>query len=852
MKPSELDPGRWRRIDAILEAALDVAPEDLGAYLHEACAGDEALRLEVEALLKAESAGDARFESLGADLIQEALARWSDDGAGGHMVGPFRLLREVGRGGMGVVYQAEDTRLGRYVALKMLPPWLGVGAEAQRRFEAEARAVSALDHPNIATLHAIDESDDGQLYMVFSFYEGETLDARLARGPLSPADAVDVAAAIARGLEAAHANAVIHRDVKPSNVLLTEQGGVKLLDFGVAKVAGEDLTGEGIRLGTVAYMSPEQLRAEAIDPRTDLWSLGVVLYEMLTGSHPFDGSDPPSMLRAILEDEPRPLDTFGLSLPEPVQRILEKLLCKDRHGRYQSTEDLLADLGAARAGQAPPIVERDPPPTPRPRVRRIAVLPLVDLTEDGGQEHVVHGVHDALIAELGKIRALGVVSRTSVGQFRDRELPVPEVAKLMDVDAVVEGSVSRVEDSLAITVRLIAASPERHLWSGTFRRRLEEVLDVAAEVARSIAAELAITLSPSEERRLGPVHSVDPAAYEAYTMGLLYLERRSPDSHAEAQKHLRRATELDPGFAPAYAMRAEACGSATFFGLVSPAEGLPVARALADQALALDPALAPAHTALGAIRHFGDWDWSGAEAALRRATSLNPSYAYTYFMLAEVLSVQRRYAEALAAAERHRALEPFVPFAAFGPVIVLNGMRDFDGAIERAEPAVEFFADFWQGPWLLAQSLFGKGLHGEAVGHCEAAAKLSGRTPIALGALGFAYALDGGSDRARTVLEELERMAESVYVGATNFAMIHAGLGDRDQAFEWLERAFQERDMALVHVGDDVFYDPLRSDPRLGDLLGRMGLEPPATGIDGGRSGPDESLGQPPLRSDAS
>ena len=820
MRPSDLDPERWAEIDALLEAALEIAPAEQAAFLETRCADDPMLRAEVWALLQALSTSASRFDPPAAGLLEEALgSRLGEQ----RNVGRFRLVREIGRGGMGVVYLAEDTRLGRPVALKVLPPWLGMRARARARFEAEARTVSGLDHPNIATLYEIDETEDGQPYMVFAYYEGETLEARIHRGPLPPEEAVTIAIGIAEGLGAAHQSGAIHRDVKPSNVLLAVDG-VKLLDFGVAKMAGEELTGEGVRLGTIAYMSPEQVGTGPIDLRSDLWSLGVVLYEMLTGIHPFGGTDVPSMLRAILDEHPKPLSSFGRDLSDALQRVMDKLLHKDRSVRYQDTKSLLTDLRAVRAHEPPPVAVREPPPSPSPRVRRLAVLPLVDLTGNPDEDPIVRGLHHALIAQLGKVRSLSVVSRTSVERFRDAQEPPATIARLLDVEAVLEGSVSRVGTRIALTAQLIAVSPERDLWSGTYQRTIEGIFDMAADLARAVAAELEILLTPSEERRLGPPGSVMPEAYEAYAAGLLYLERRSPEGHQQAQLHLRRAIRLDPEFGQAHAMLADAYGSAAVFGLLSPAEALPRARSLVDRALALDPGLPVAQTVLGAILHFGDWDWGGAEAALRRAIALNPSHAYAHFMLAEVLSVQRRYREALASAERHRALEPFLPLSAFGPVIVLNDMRDFDRAMERAETANAFFTNFWQGPWFLVQSLLGKGLHARAVLEAEKAVTLSNRTPMALGALGVAYALDGRDDDAKRVLAELTTLAATAYVGATNLAMIHGALGEHEEAFDWLERAYLERDMALPHVGDDVFYDSLRSDRRFDAFLRRMGL----------------------------
>nr|NIP77870.1 protein kinase [Gemmatimonadota bacterium]NIQ52186.1 protein kinase [Gemmatimonadota bacterium]NIU72291.1 protein kinase [Gammaproteobacteria bacterium]NIX42788.1 protein kinase [Gemmatimonadota bacterium]NIY06956.1 protein kinase [Gemmatimonadota bacterium] len=446
MRPSRLEPERWRRIDGVLGAALDRSPSERASFLDHACAGDPELRREVEALLAAGDRTDGVLEDAAGRVAAGILE--TPGSSIGRRVGPFRILREIGRGGMGVVYLAEDTRLGRSVALKALPPYLGAGREARRRFEAEARAVSALDHPNIATLYEIDETEEGQLYMVFAYYPGETLERRISRGPLPPDRAVEIATGIAAGLGAAHERRIVHRDVKPSNVLLTRDGGVKLLDFGVAKVAGEEMTGEGIRLGTVAYMSPEQVRAGELDGRADLWSLGVVLYEMLTGSRPFRGGDPAATFQSILDDELAP--ALPGELPGALDQVVAKLLCKTPEGRYQSAEDLLADLRAVRSGAAPGVAIREPPPPPRPAIQRLAVLPLENLTGSPEQQPLVHGIHDTLIAELGKIRALGVVSRTSVMRLHGAGLSIPEIADALEVDAVVEGSVARDGDHLAI------------------------------------------------------------------------------------------------------------------------------------------------------------------------------------------------------------------------------------------------------------------------------------------------------------------------------------------------------------------------------------------------------------------
>jgi TolB-like protein/Flp pilus assembly protein TadD len=863
MRPSELDPERWRAIDRILEAAMDVAPEDLDAFLGEACQGDAELRAEVEALLAVESRSDARFDPPAGNVIEAALTGRGHADVQGRSLGPFRLIREIGRGGMGVVYLAEDTRLGRHVALKVLRPWLGAGPGANLRFRAEARAVSALDHPNIATLHQIDESEDGQLYMVFAFYEGETLGARIARGPLPVEDAVAIATRIAAGLAAAHQRGIIHRDIKPSNVLLTSGGEVKLLDFGVAKVVGEEFTGEGVQLGTIAYMSPEQAGGAQIDPRTDLWSLGVVLYEMLSGERPFQGHDRPSLVHSIIHDEPAPLSSEGSEQLVGLRRIIAKLLCKAPRGRYRTTENLLVDLRALAAGESPPIATHEPPPAgsgpaawlrtvdrrlmhvglvsltvvaggiwfasraseAAGRVESLAVLPLVNLMADSTQQYVVDGVHSALIAELGKIGTLSVPSSAAVMRYRDTSLSVPEIAGQLGVDAVVEGSVLRTGDSLEITTQLTAASPERRLWARTYRRAMGNVYEFATDAARSIATEIDLTLTPEVETRLATAAPVNPEAYDAYVQGRFYWERRSPDAFRLARNYFRRSIQIDSSFALAYTGLADSYSYPAIWGLTKPADSYPRAKVLAETALRLDSTLAEAYASLATVRLFYDWDWTGAERLSRRALALNPSYAPAYIRLADALDNSGRPEEARAASERVFELEPF-PIGSMARAANSYGRRDFDAAIDLARVAREFDPGLWQASWMLCLSLSGKGLHAQAIDECRQAVTLSGGNPQALSSLGAALALGGRPEEAERLIDELKELAAERYVPASFTAIVYGALGDRNQAFEWLDRAVEERDSYLLQL-DQPFFDPLRSDSRFDLLLQEIGYEPP-------------------------
>lgn len=861
MKPSDLNPERWRKIDEVLERALGIPPGERAGLLDEACSGDPDLRAEVESLLEAHERAELDLDrpvSPGGGALVRGVRAAAEASPEGRRVGPFELRREIGRGGMGVVYLAVDTRLGRQVALKALPPWLGVGAEARRRFLAEARAVSALDHPNIATLYETDSTDDGQLYMVFAYYGGETLAARIRRGPLSADEAISVARGIASGLRAAHDNGIVHRDVKPSNVLITEGGEVKLLDFGVAKVAGEEATRSGLRMGTVAYMSPEQASGGSVDGRTDLWSLGVVLYEMVTGTRPFGGEDPSSLIHSILNDHPEPPTPKRPDLRSGLNRVIGALLHKDPDDRYATAGDVLEDLEALQTGGAPTAVparsfrwrvwrsagwrvptaiaglavlvygawlvgERTGLSRNAGGVERLAVLPLDNLTGDSGRQYYVDGIHDVLISELGKLGLFDVISRTSVLRYRGTGKPLPEIAEELDVDAVVEGSVVDVADSLAVTLSLLEASPERRLWTASYRRDARSVYDVAREVSRSIAREMGVPDRP-DSTRSDPARDVDPEAYDAYSLGMFHLEQRNREGFEQARRYLLQAIELDSTFAPAYTALAEAYGSATFFGMFRPSEVMPRVRALAERALSLDSTLSEAHRVSAAVRLYFDWDWERAEHEVRRALDLNPSNVDAYGVLSEVLSVTGRYDEALNAIEKGSELSRFVPFASFRPAVVLVYGREYDRAIAGLEEGLSFFPRFWQGHLILCQALAGKGDYESALTACEEAVRLSGRNPLAIGALGYVDAVSERRPEAEALITELQVRRALGYAGASRIAVVYGALGDLDAAFEWLEEAYDERDVSLVHLDHDPFCDPLREDPRFEDLRRRVGL----------------------------
>ena len=447
-----------------------------------------------------------------------------------------------------------------------------------------------------------------------------------------------------------------------------------------------------------------------------------------------------------------------------------------------------------------------------PSIERIAVLPLTNLTGSSEQEHFVQGVHEGLVAELSRIGSIEVISRTSVMAFRDTEMPVPEIAKRLDVDAVIEGSVLRAGENLTVTAQLIATNPERHLWAGRYHRDSGAVFEITTEIVSAIAAEIAVELTPAQQTIRRPTMNAD--AYESYLLGRFRFEQRTPDAYRQARQQFHRAIELDPSFAAPYAGLAHTYGSAAIFGVLEPGAAFPEAERLAAKAVQLDSSLAEAHMILAGVQFYWEWNPAAAEQTAEHALSLNPNLANAYRFLSEVYSITGRHDEALAAVERGRALDPLPPTSQFKPALILYLGRDFESSIARSRTALEHYPGFWQGHWLLCIALAAQGQLNEAVGSCSRAAEISGETPMALGALGYALALAGRQDEAAGIATRLEARSESSYVGPATIAMIYGAMGKMDEAFDHLERAYEYRDQQLIHAEHAAFFDPLRDDRR--------------------------------------
>jgi len=642
----------------------------------------------------------------------------------GRTISHYKILAKLGEGGMGVVYKAEDTKLERVVAIKFLPHHIAANAEERERFKIEAKAAAALNHPNIATIYAIEEVE-GEMFIVMEFIEGQELSKLLIdNGQLSIDNCLAYANQIAEGLKAAHAKGITHRDIKSSNIMVTtqgqaESGQVKIMDFGLAKIgAGAHLTKTGMTLGTAAFMSPEQARGEEVDQRTDIWAFGVVLYEMLTGQLPFQGVYEAAMMYSILNEEPQPISSLRPDLPPALEAITHKALAKKTEERYQHIAEVLADLKSptrAPVSETAQAVKPNLPkskraflyvgvsvllialiagglyflPKPAASIDAIAVLPLTNLSGDPNQEYFADGMTEALISVLGQIEALRVISRTSVMQYKGGTKPLPAIGRELNVDAVVEGSVQSSGNRVNISVRLIVAKTEKRLWSESFERELRDVLTLQREVTLAIAQEIKVQLTPNERARLKQTQQVDPEAYELYLLGRKFRKQETDESLQQAVAYFEQAIAKDPNFAPAYAELV-----VPYFFLeyptLSKGRAESKARQAAIKALELDNTIAEAHTALGVIRTMYDWDWPGAEEAFRRAIALNPSNREAHREYGEFLCRTGRMETGLAEMKRAYALDPFSEVANTWVAWAYIWNRRYDEAIEHCRKALTF------------------------------------------------------------------------------------------------------------------------------------------------------------------
>jgi len=765
----------------------------------------------------------------------------------GKTVSHYRIIEKLGEGGMGVVYKSEDTNLKRTVALKFLPRELDAHEPERARFLQEARAASALNHPNICTIHALGEHE-GQQFIDMEFVDGVTLRAKIREAGMKIPDAIAYAIQIGEALQEAHSKGVVHRDVKPENIMVNSKNQIKVMDFGLAKLKGSlKLTKTSSTIGTLAYMAPEQIEGGEVDARSDIFSFGIVLYEMLSGHRPFRGDQEGVVINSILNDDPELIQKCRPEVSSEVAHILCRALEKDPEDRYQNMQDMVIDLkrgkketsrvsrqslGTVTAEQ--PLSSAPGAPGVSPNVdaragetalelpkqeKSIVVLPFENLSADPDQEYFSDGLTEEVISDLCKVRVLRVISRSSAMTFKGTNKRIPEIARDLGVQYVLEGSVRKAGNSLRITAQLIDARSDAHIWAEKYSGTLDDVFGIQEKVSRAIVEALKLNLTPEEK----PRRPVNPEAHEAYLKGRFYWNKRTGSDAHRAIKYFDQAIEKDPSYALAYAGLASAYVILPQYALVPPKEAMPKAEAAANKALELDATLAEARAVLGLIRYDFELDWVGAEREFKRAIELDPSYPTAHHWYSNLLRELGRFDEALAEIKRAQGLDPLSLVISVVVGSVLRHMRQYDEAIVQHKTTLELDPGFPEAHMQLGYTYGAQGNFDEAISEFQKARALAGSGPAGLAEIGYAYARSGNMGKAARILNELLGLSKREYSVSSGIALVYCGLGDRDKAFEWFEKAYQERAMS-TDLKVETCWDGLRSDPRFTALLKKMGL----------------------------
>jgi serine/threonine protein kinase/tetratricopeptide (TPR) repeat protein len=770
----------------------------------------------------------------------------------GKSIGRYQILEKLGEGGMGIVYKAHDTSLNRPVALKFLPLNLTKDETTRKRFKVEAQAASALDHPNICNIHEINETDDGQLYICMAYYQGESLRERIKNGPIPLEDTLNIFVQLAQGLGIAHERDIIHRDIKPGNIIITEKGEVKIVDFGLAKLAGIDLTKSTSSKGTAAYMSPEQVRGEKVDHRSDIWALGIVLYEMLTSHLPFVGDYPEPMMFSIVNVKPRPLSEYISDFPVLLQTIIDRLLKKDPEERYQNISELLADLKPLIKEKSIVVIKHKPsilksisrkktylyagivliatlililimtnlylsPDTDRSK--RLAVLPFKTIANDSTQEMFASGMAEVLRTKIAELGDLNVIESASSMAYKDTEKTPVEIAAELNVQYLVDGVTINIDDSISQSVRLINVENNEYLWAKEYKVEFKKILGIFGEITKTIASKVEIRLAPQLETRLTETRQVNPESFEMYIKGMSELNRGTEIGIIKGVEYLTQAVKIDS--TEPYALAGLSLGySIIAHGSESAPEAVKLSKEAAQKALALDDNLAEAHLASAMIKIYKENDIKGAGDSYRRALEIKPNYAlalmhYGYYVL-HIEGVEK----AISLIQKAMELEPISHIypAELSEIYFINVIGKNDQTIELANKALDLEPDYPKALYVLGAGYAGKGMYEQAIEVQKKAVQLN---PALEYTLAYTYAKAGMTDKALEIAAKLENRNDVWDTWC--LAVIYSALKNDEMVFYWLEQAYTRRHPVLQWLHRQIcFFSQYENDSRFRDLLSRL------------------------------
>lgn len=848
----------WQQIETFFHSALNLSGEERKAYLSQACAGDRLLRYEVESLLSAFEEHGEFLDEPAFDLGIKVLESDSETSLAGETIGSYKILNKIGIGGMGEVYLAEDLKLNRKVALKFLSKTFVGDKWAKRQLIKEAQAVAMLDHPNVCPVYGIEEIGEHN-FIVMQYVEGETLADLIRKRRLTPEQTHSLAKQIASAIEAAHARGIIHRDIKTGNIMVTADGQAKVLDFGLAKIIQpfhnaengaenvSQFSQNGLVMGTVSYMSPEQLKAERLDYRTDIFSFGTVLYELASGEHPFLRKSDAETITAILTDKPTSTPNFNnKSRSSGIYPVARKCLEKNKEQRFQSASELLLELQNLQDKKTPIIKRRLFFPLLNSSLvilllllivtllyqratapRTLAVLPFVNESGDSAADYISEGMAESLINKLSDSSDLRVKAFTRVSGYKG-DVDSVKIGQSLNVEAVLTGKLRRQNEQLRLETKLINTADGTELWRDDFLLKESDALNIQNNISEIVISKLQSSATSDKSKQQAADIKENPEAYKYYLQGRYFWKKRDKENIQRAIESFDQARYIDPNYARAYAGLADAyvVRSMIPFSPMPARDAAELARVYAEKALKLDDNLSESHAALGVVLHRYEWNWEAAEKEYLRAIELNPDYAQTYYWYSNLLAITGRTNDALAQSLKARELDPFTTLADVNIGRVYYYSYQYDKAYEQLTEALKKDPNNSSAEYFIGLVYIQKRKYDEALRIFEKI-YASDKKMLVAAVLGFTYGKMGRKDDAIKVLKDLEEYArKNNYIPPQEKAIIYLGLDDKDQAIFWLEKSYQEKSSALVAINVDPLFNDLRFDERFQDIVTRMNFKP--------------------------